>query len=95
VNDIDTAAITPWLQIMWDQKGSDLLLAGDSAPRVRVDGKLRPVEGAPVLTGAQIDDLVRTLLKPSQQATFDVEQDVDFSFSWLDRARLRGSAFTQ
>jgi twitching motility protein PilT len=95
VNDIDTASITPWLQIMWDQKGSDLLLAGDSAPRVRVDGKLRPVEGAPVLTGAQIDTLVRTLLKPSQQATFDVEQDVDFSFSWLDRARLRGSAFTQ
>jgi twitching motility protein PilT len=95
VNDIDTAAIAPWLQIMWDQKGSDLLLAGDSAPRVRVDGKLRPIEGAPVLTGSQIDALVRTLLMPSQQATFDVEQDVDFSFSWLDRARLRGSAFTQ
>jgi twitching motility protein PilT len=95
VNDTETGAIEPWLQIMWDQKGSDLLLAGDSAPRVRVDGKLRPVEGAPVLTGAQIDTLVRTLLKPSQQATFDVEQDVDFSFSWLDRARLRGSAFTQ
>jgi pilus retraction protein PilT len=95
VNDIDISAIAPWLQIMWDQKGSDLLLAGDSAPRVRVDGKLRPVEGAPVLTGAQIDTLVRTLLNPSQQATFEVEQDVDFSFSWLDRARLRGSAFTQ
>jgi twitching motility protein PilT len=70
-------------------------LAGDSAPRVRVDGKLRPVEGAPVLSGIEIDKLVRTLLTPDQQSVFDIEQDVDFAFSWKDQARLRGSAFTQ
>ena len=95
MNEIDTVAIAPWLEILWDQKGSDLLLAGDSAPRIRVNGKLRPVEGAPVLSGPEIDSLVRTLLTPSQRETLDVEQDVDFAFSWLDRARLRGSAFTQ
>jgi twitching motility protein PilT len=95
MKEVDTASISPWLEIMWDQKGSDLLLAGESAPRIRVDGKLRPVEGAPVLTGEQIDSLVRTLLTPSQRDTLDVEQDVDFAFSWLDRARLRGSAFTK
>jgi twitching motility protein PilT len=95
VNDIDIEAISPWLEILWDHKGSDLLLAGDSAPRIRVSGKLRPVEGAPVMSGAEVDTLVRTLLLPSQQSTFDVEQDVDFAFSWMDRARLRGSAFTQ
>ena len=91
----NSEAITPWLQMLWDQRGSDLLLAGGSAPRIRVDGKLRPVEGGPVLTGEQIDSLVRTLLNPSQQATLDTEQDVDFAFSWLDKARLRGSAFTE
>jgi twitching motility protein PilT len=95
VNDTDIEAITPWLEILWDQKGSDLLLAGDSAPRIRVNGKLRPVEGAPVLSGLAIDTMVRTLLTPAQRNTLDVEQDVDFAFSWLDRARLRGSAFTQ
>ncbi len=93
--EIETAAITPWLDILWDQKGSDLLLAGGSAPRIRVDGKLRPIEGAPLLTGAEIDALVRPLLTPSQSEMLDTEQDVDFAFSWLDRARLRGSAFTQ
>jgi twitching motility protein PilT len=95
MQEIDTAPISSWLEIMWDQKGSDLLLAGESAPRIRVDGKLRPVEGAPILSGEQIDTLVRSLLTPSQRDTLDVEQDVDFAFSWLDRARLRGSAFTQ
>jgi twitching motility protein PilT len=95
VDNIDIGAITPWLEILWDQGGSDLLLAGDSAPRIRVSGKLRPVEGAPVLSGLEIDKLVRTVLNPSQQETLNVEQDVDFAFSYLDRARLRGSAFTQ
>ena len=95
MKNIDTEAISPWLEILWDQKGSDLLLAGGSAPRIRVNGKLRPVEGAPVLSGDEIDALVRTVIEPSQEATFDTEQDVDFAFSWLDRARLRGSAFTQ
>ena len=38
VNDIDTEAIAPWLEILWDQKGSDLLLGrgfGASDPRER------------------------------------------------------------
>ena len=40
MNNIDTEAISPWLEILWDQKGSDLLLSGGSAPRIRVNGKL-------------------------------------------------------
>jgi len=95
VIDIDTTAIEPWLQLLWDQGGSDLLLVGDSAPRARVNGRLRPIEGAGILSSQQIDALVRPLLTESQRMTLDVEQDVDFAVSWMDRARLRGSAFTQ
>jgi twitching motility protein PilT len=95
VNNIDTGTIAPWLQILWDQGGSDLLLAGGSAPRIRVDGKLRPLEGAPVLSGEEIHALVESLLDPAQVTIFEEHQDVDFAFSWQDRARLRASAFTQ
>ena len=95
MNSVHSEAIEPWLQILWDQGGSDLLLAGGSAPRIRVNGTLRPVDGAPVLSGAEIDVLVRSLLNPELVAIFEEQQDVDFAFSWLDRARLRGSAFTQ
>jgi twitching motility protein PilT len=84
-----------WLGVLWDQGGSDLLLSGDSPPRIRVNGKLRPVEGAPTLTGEQIDVIARPLLTPSQLAIFEEQMDVDFSFSYLDRARIRGSIFTQ
>ncbi|HEV3187312.1 MAG TPA: type IV pilus twitching motility protein PilT [Acidimicrobiales bacterium] len=90
-----TSGISPWIEKLWDLGGSDLLLSSDSAPRVRVDGKLRPLEGAPILTGEQIDEMALPLLTPGQLETFREQLDVDFAFSWLDRARIRGSIFTQ
>jgi twitching motility protein PilT len=95
VKTINTERIDPWLQMMWEQGGSDLLLAGGSPPRIRVDGRLRPVEGGEELTGTEIDAIARTLMDPAQITIFEEMQDVDFSFSWHDKARLRANAFTQ
>lgn len=92
---INTERVSQWLQMLWDQGGSDLLLTGGSAPRLRVDGRLRPIEGAEPLTGNEVDEIVRSLLDASQVETFEHHLDVDFSFSWQDKARLRASAFTQ
>ena len=88
-------AIEPWLEILWGRGGSDLLLTGGSAPRIRVDGKLRPIEGEAVLTGDQINDIAMPLLTPGQLMIFEEQLDVDFAFSWSDLARIRGSIFTQ
>jgi twitching motility protein PilT len=93
--ELELDTIEPWLQVLWDHEGSDLLLSAGSAPRIRVDGKLRPLEGVPVLSGSQIDRIARPLLTAEQEAVFEEQQDVDFSFSWGDKARLRGSMFTQ
>ena len=60
-----------------------------------MDGKLRPIEGAARMTGEEVDDIVRSLLDPAQVKIFEENMDVDFSFSWEDKARLRASAFTQ
>ena len=87
--------IEPWVRILWDRQGSDLLLSGGSPPRIRVNGRLLPLEGMAPLTGADIDALARPLLNAEQEATFEEQMDVDFSFSWEDTARLRGSMFTQ
>jgi twitching motility protein PilT len=87
--------LDPWLQVLWDQQGSDLLLASGSPPRVRVDGGLRPLDNVAALTGSEITDLVSKMLTPAQAAILEENQDVDFSLTWGDRARLRGSAFRQ
>ena len=88
------SALEPWLQTLWDQGGSDLLLSAGSPPRIRVDGKLRPIDGAQNLTGEQIDDIAKPLLTDGQRTIFDEQLDVDFAFSWGDKARIRGSIFT-
>jgi len=82
------------LQTLWDQGGSDLLLSAGSPPRIRVDGKLRPIDGAQNLTGEQIDDIAKPLLTDGQRTIFEEQLDVDFAFSWGDKARIRGSIFT-
>ena len=92
---VDYDSISPWLQMLWEQGGSDLLLTGGSAPRLRVDGRLCPIEGVSAMSGEEVDHIVLSLLDDTQVETFESHQDVDFSFSWEDRARLRASAFTQ
>ncbi len=84
-----------WLEILWEQKGSDLLLTDQSAPRIRVDGRLRPVDGVDLMKGSQILAIAESLLSANQKQVFVDEKDVDFAFSWHDVARIRGSLFTQ
>ena len=92
---IDVGELSPWLEALWESRGSDLLLVPGSAPRLRVNGKLAAIDGAPVLDGEHIDEIVQGILGPEQKLLFELHLDVDFSFTWLDRARLRASAFTQ
>jgi twitching motility protein PilT len=88
-------SIEPWLQTLWERGGSDLLLSADSAPRIRVNGRLEPIDGVSFLTGEEIHGVAWNLLTEGQRLIFEEQMDVDFAFSWLDRARIRGSAFTQ
>jgi twitching motility protein PilT len=94
VSSDQNSAIEPWLQSLWDQGGSDLLLSSGSPPRIRVDGKLQPIPGAQILSGEQIDDIGKPLLTDGQRMIFEEQLDVDFAFSWGDKARIRGSIFT-
>ncbi len=87
--------IDGWMEVLWERRGSDLLLSSDSPPRIRVSGRLRPLEGEPTLTGGDIEKIADELLSAGQKQIFADNQDVDFAFSWRDKARVRGSAFTQ
>lgn len=91
----DMKLVDPWLQVLWDQGGTDLLVAGGSAPRIRVNGRLIPIEGAAPLSAAEVAAMSFPLLSDGQRDIFDGQMDVDFAFSWRDLARVRGSVFTQ
>lgn len=90
-----SAPIDPWLQELWDRKGTDLLLTAGAPPLLRIDGQLQPYDSLPALTPTEVDKLVSQVLGDDLMAKFDFEGEVDFSFSWQDRARFRGNAFRQ
>jgi twitching motility protein PilT len=84
-----------WIGTLYERSGSDLLLTADSPPRMRVDGALTPLDGAPVLTEDDVNRIVHDQLGDALGRRFDEQREVDFSFSWQGRARLRGNAFHQ
>ena len=75
--------IDPWLQVLWDKQGSDLLLVSGSAPEGpgRRQACDRLTTG-PALTGAEIEEFVHDMLTPEQEAILEEHQDVDFSLTW-------------
>jgi twitching motility protein PilT len=82
------------LGMLWDAKGTDLLLTVGMQPQLRVSGSLVPLVGG-TLTAEDTDALLGELLTADQQAAWDAQREYDFSFSWRDNARIRGNAFTQ
>ena len=87
--------IEPWLEEVWAARGTDLLLTASAPPLIRVDGEIRPVEGAEPLTPSSVEGLVHTILGEDLVPRFVAEHEVDFAFSWKEQARLRCNAFHQ
>ena len=75
---------------------SDLILSCGSPPRIRKDGLLElysPEE--PVLAPADTERLLKQLLDPIDWKKLQKRRQVDFAFTWQDRARVRGNAYFQ
>jgi twitching motility protein PilT len=92
---IDTTPVEEYLHALWDRAGTDLLVTAGSPIRMRVDGALRTIDGAPVLSEAEASNLVMRVLGSDLRQQLYTRKELDFSFSWGDRARLRGNAFHQ
>jgi twitching motility protein PilT len=84
-----------WLGILHDRNGSDILLTAGSAPLLRVDGQLVPLEGAPKLESKDIESIVRSQLDGDNKDRLHPRSELDFSFSWREEARIRANAFYQ
>jgi twitching motility protein PilT len=78
-----------------DQKASDLHLIVGSPPHIRLDGMLRPVEGAEVLTPETIKNLIFPILSPSQKDIYLVNKELDLSLEFGDLGRFRVNVYWQ
>lgn len=74
-------------------KASDLHLQVGLAPMLRVDGKLNPIAGTPVLTEELVENLVFSILDDDQKQVLLKDKEFDFSFAFGDLGRFRVNAF--
>src|SRR5574337_1119762 len=82
------------LRVMVDQGGSDLHIAAGSPPRIRLHGKLSPMN-SPVLSGVDSKQLCYAILTDVQKQKFEEENELDFSFGIKGLSRFRGNLFVQ
>ena len=84
-----------WLGELDEKNGTDILLTDGAPPYLRVDGELRPLDGAEPLSAADIEQIVRKQFNDPKGTRVHAGAEVDFSFSWKEKARIRANAFYQ
>src|SRR5256712_10712940 len=82
------------LKKMIEMGGSALHTTTTSPPRVRVHGRLRPLE-MPPLTAADTKSPAYSVLTDEQKHRFEENLELDFSFGLKNLARFRGNGFNQ
>src|SRR5499427_5354354 len=79
---------------MTEMGGTDLHVTTNSAPQIRVDGKLRPLD-LPPLTAVETKQLAYSVLTDAQKHRFEESLELDFSFGIKGLARFRANVFNQ
>lgn len=80
------------LKALMDQGASDLHIAPDSAPRLRIDGQLLPLE-LPPLSSVESKQLCYSVLTEEQKKDFEANKELDLAFSVKNLARFRANIF--
>ena len=82
-------------EVMVERGASDLHLRVPSAPVLRIDGVLTPLEDLPPITNKDVETLLEHLVTPEQMNSFLTEMELDFAYSVPGLARFRGNALRQ
>jgi len=88
------ATLPELLKTMVEMDGSDLHIATNTPPQIRVNGRLTRLE-LPELQPAETKQLVYSVLTDTQKKRFEETLELDFSFGIRGLARFRCNLFNQ
>jgi len=74
---------------------SDLHISAGRHPTIRVSGDLIPLQKEEILKGDDTLGFLNELLAEDERTRFSETKEIDFSYTYKDKARLRGNAFLQ
>ncbi len=82
------------LRVLTEKGASDLHLTTNSAPQIRIDGVLSPLDHPP-LTPSETKKLVYSILTDKQKQRLEEDLELDLSFGLKGLARFRANVFHQ
>ncbi len=88
------ATLYDLLKTMIERNASDLHISTGTPPRIRVDGKLVPLN-EPNLTSAETKSLCYSILTDTQKHKFEENNELDLSFGVKGLSRFRSNIFMQ
>lgn len=88
------ATLYDFLKTLIEQGASDLHITTGSPPRLRIDGKLAPIDHPP-LTPAETKTLCYSVLTDAQKHKFEEHNELDLSFGVKGVSRFRANIFMQ
>ncbi|MEK7560811.1 MAG: type IV pilus twitching motility protein PilT [Patescibacteria group bacterium] len=77
------------------QQASDLHITVGRHPMLRVEGHILPLPNHPVMTPDIAQDFIFAMITEEQQREYLQEKELDFTYSFRDRARFRVNLFHQ
>ncbi len=77
------------------QDASDLHIAVGRHPTLRIDGALVPLTKESILTPQDTEGLVTAILTETQKGEMSLKKQVDFSYTFEDKARFRVNTYYQ
>lgn len=83
------------LELTVQRDASDLHLVVGAPPMIRVHGQLFPIPGSTPISAEEMTALLMPLINPTQKNIYDTNLELDFSFSFGDKARFRVNLYRQ
>ena len=77
------------------QNASDLHLAVGRRPSLRIDGALVPLQKEAVMTPEMAEGIVSEMITPEQKQRLITQRQLDFAYSFEDKARFRCNVYFQ
>ncbi len=85
-------SVAPLLRALTELRGSDLHIKVGSPPRVRIDGRLRKLQGES-LSSSDTASIAAEVMRPDLAEEFERCHEADFAFSLSGVGRFRVNAF--
>ena len=88
------ATLDKLAKLLHDQNGSDLIISSDTKPGLKINGKVKYVDGI-VLTPEVVKLMVKSKLSPDMYKEFKKELEINFMIDYPGLAQFRTNVFKQ